>query len=63
MLYPALLAGLDLFFSRSTPANAFDVLSSNFNKPLLAALTLGLTLVTAITKQFVVRKRLMARWA
>jgi hypothetical protein len=54
---------LDLFFTRATPANAFDVLSSNFNKPLLAALTLALTLVTVIAKQFVVRKRLMARWA
>ena len=54
---------MDLFFTRATPANAFDVLSSNFTKPLLAALTLALTLVTVITKQFVVRKRLMARWA
>ncbi len=60
-VYP--LLGLDLFLVRATPANAFDVLSAGFNKPLLAALTLGLCLVTAVMKSFVTAKRTRARWA
>jgi hypothetical protein len=52
-----------MFFSRVAPANAFDVLSSNFNRPLLATLTFALVSVTMIARHFVARKKLKARWA
>ena len=55
--------GLDMYFSRVTPANAFDVLSSNFNRPLLVSLTFALVTVTLIARHFVARKKLKARWA
>ena len=52
-----------MYFSRVTPANAFDVLSSNFNRPLLVSLTFALVTVTLIARHFVARKKLKARWA
>ena len=56
-------AGLDMFFTRVTPANPFDVLTANFNRPLLASLTLALVTVTLIAGHFVGQKKLKARWA
>lgn len=54
--------GLDVFFSPLAPANAFDVLSSSLNKPLLVCVTVGFAVVAVVASHFVRRKRLMTMW-
>ncbi|GJE85471.1 PQQ and DUF1620 domain-containing protein [Phanerochaete sordida] len=54
--------GLDLFSTRVTPSNTFDVLSENFNKMQLVLTISGLALAILITKPMVRNKRLRERW-
>ncbi|EKM58157.1 uncharacterized protein PHACADRAFT_116839 [Phanerochaete carnosa HHB-10118-sp] len=54
--------GLDLFSTRVTPSNTFDVLSENFNKAQLVLTISGLALAILITKPMVRNKRLRERW-
>jgi len=54
--------GLDLFGSRVTPSNTFDVLSESFNKAQLVLTIGGLTAAIAIAKPMVKRKKLKERW-
>jgi hypothetical protein len=54
--------GLDLFSTRVTPSNTFDVLSENFNKVQLVLTISGLLLAILITKPMVRNKRLRERW-
>ena len=54
--------GLDLFSTRVTPSNTFDVLSENFNKAQLVLTISGLALAILITKPMVKNKRLRERW-
>lgn len=54
--------GLDLFSTRVTPSNTFDVLSENFNKAQLVLTVAGLALAIVITKPMVMKKKLRERW-
>ena len=54
--------GLDLFGSRVTPSNTFDVLSESFNKAQLVLTIGGLTAAIAIAKPMMTRKKLRERW-
>lgn len=54
--------GLDLFSTRVTPSNTFDILSENFNKAQLVLTVAGLALAIVITKPMVMKKKLRERW-
>ncbi|KAK9472459.1 uncharacterized protein V1510DRAFT_417585 [Dipodascopsis tothii] len=54
--------GLDLFFTRITPSQPFDVLSKSFNKGQLLLTIAGLVVGVRITGPMVRRKQLNARW-
>lgn len=55
--------GLDLFFSRISPSQGFDVLASDFNHPLLIFLLLVLFLGVMALKRVHVTKTLKQSWA
>lgn len=54
--------GLDMFLTRVTPSNTFDVLNENFNKAQLVLTVSGLALAIIFTKPMVQRKRLREKW-
>ncbi|KAJ8495461.1 hypothetical protein ONZ45_g12862 [Pleurotus djamor] len=54
--------GLDLFLTRVTPSNTFDVLNESFNKGQLVVTVLGLVIAIIVTGPMVRRKRLRERW-
>ncbi|KAF8963227.1 hypothetical protein BDZ97DRAFT_1038548 [Flammula alnicola] len=54
--------GLDMFLTRVSPSNTFDVLSESFNKVQLVFTVTGLLLAILVTRPMVERKRLRERW-
>ncbi|KAK7197100.1 hypothetical protein NESM_000655000 [Novymonas esmeraldas] len=56
------VSGLDLFYVRSSSGKPFDLLNSDFNKPLLVSLVCGFALLSIIARYFVNRKMLNAVW-
>ena len=58
-----LSAGLDLHFNRVTPSEGFDLLSSDFNRPLLTLILLLLTVATVVLRYFARKKTLAQGWA
>lgn len=56
------VSGLDLFYVRSSSGKPFDLLNSDFNKPLLIALVGGFAALSVMARYFVNRKVLNAAW-
>ncbi|KAG6892138.1 hypothetical protein C0993_004697, partial [Termitomyces sp. T159_Od127] len=54
--------GLDMFLTRVTPSNTFDVLNENFNKAQLVLTVSGLGLAIIFAKPMVRRKKLREKW-
>ncbi|CAK4661838.1 hypothetical protein LEN26_005748 [Aphanomyces euteiches] len=54
--------GLDLFYVRLAPANAFDVLPSDFNFELLILLCIGFVVAAYVTRVLAERKELHDAW-
>ncbi|KAF5329635.1 hypothetical protein D9619_009267 [Psilocybe cf. subviscida] len=54
--------GLDMFLTRVSPSNTFDVLSESFNKVQLVLTVTGLLVAILITRPMVERKQLKAKW-
>ncbi|KAG5468464.1 hypothetical protein LSCM1_02444 [Leishmania martiniquensis] len=57
-----LVSGLDLFYVRSSSGKPFDLLNSDFNKPLLIALVCGFAALSVVARYFVNRKVLNSAW-
>jgi len=55
--------GLDTFSTRVHPSKEFDILSSDFNKPLLLLMSGGLLVATVFASLAAKRKRTRAAWA
>jgi len=55
--------GVDLFFARATPSNAFDRLPDTFNTFALVSLIVGLTIGVTVVRYLLARGRLHAAWA
>ena len=58
-----LVTGLDLFFNRATPSGGFDLLASDFNRPLLLLTVVGMAVATALLRHFSRGKALSLMWA
>ncbi|GET92484.1 hypothetical protein, conserved [Leishmania tarentolae] len=56
------VSGLDLFYVRSSSGKPFDLLNSDFNKPLLITLVCGFAALSVIARYFVNRKVLNSAW-
>lgn len=56
------LPGVDLMVAPVVPVGGFDVLSSSFNKPLLAAIVIILSVGTSVVRVVLSNKQLNARW-
>lgn len=54
--------GVDMFLTRVSPSNTFDVLSEHFNKIQLVLTVLGLGAAILITKPIVRGRKLKSRW-
>ncbi|KAF8644498.1 hypothetical protein AX16_008429 [Volvariella volvacea WC 439] len=54
--------GLDLFLTRVSPSNTFDILSESFNKAQLVFTVIGLGVAIVLTKPMVQRKKLREKW-
>ncbi|KAH9476635.1 ER membrane protein complex subunit 1 [Psilocybe cubensis] len=54
--------GLDMFLTRVTPSNTFDVLSESFNKVQLVLTVTGLLVAILVTRPMVKRKSLREKW-
>ena len=54
--------GLDLFFTRTSPSQSFDVLGEKFNRPLLILTVLSLTVATFLARNFSVQRDLARKW-
>lgn len=54
--------GVDLFFSRVTPSNAFDRLPDSFNTIALVGLLLGLSIAVYILRNLLKEKALVNQW-
>ena len=59
----AFVYGLDLFFSRITPSQDFDLLSEDFNAPFLIVTVVGIIIATIVTGKLARRKDLFNQWA
>ncbi|XQJ30743.1 Protein of unknown function (DUF1620), putative [Leishmania guyanensis] len=57
-----LVSGLDLFYVRSSSGKPFDLLNSDFNKPLLITLVCGFAVLSVLVRYFVNRKVLNSAW-
>ncbi|KAG5468058.1 hypothetical protein LSCM4_01146 [Leishmania orientalis] len=57
-----LVSGLDLFYVRSSSGKPFDLLNSDFNKPLLITLVCGFAALSVVARYFVNRKVLNSAW-
>ncbi|CAJ1992779.1 Alpha/beta hydrolase family [Leishmania donovani] len=56
------VSGLDLFYVRSSSGKPFDLLNSDFNKPLLITLVCGFAVLSVMARYFVNRKALNSAW-
>lgn len=54
--------GLDIFFTRVTPSQPFDILSSNFEKTKLLVTIVALALTVLVLRFRVARKTVNAKW-
>jgi len=54
--------GVDLFFTRTSPSQSFDVLGESFNRPLLVLTVVSLTAATMVAREFSSRKDLARKW-
>jgi len=54
--------GLDLFQTRVSPSNTFDLLSEDFNRLQLVLTMAGLAVAILITRPIVRAKMLKAKW-
>jgi hypothetical protein len=55
--------GLDVFFTHVTPAGGFDLLSDEFNKPMLVLTVCGVAAALYFAKMFAAKKQLKEAWA
>lgn len=55
--------GLDVFFNRVQSSGAFDILSSDFNHPLLVLILAGLALLVFVLKRLVRSRSMKSKWA
>ena len=55
--------GIDVFFTRTSPSQGFDVLASDFNKPLLIFLLAALAILVVVLRRLYVKKTLRMTWA
>ena len=55
--------GLDVQFSRVTPSNGFDMLSSNFNREMLTLIMVVLFIIVVVLRSMMRKKSLDAAWA
>ncbi|CCW59870.1 unnamed protein product [Phytomonas sp. EM1] len=58
-----LVTGLDLFYVRYSAGKPFDLLNSDYNKPLLVMLVISLLVASLVARYFVLRKSLSTIWA
>jgi hypothetical protein len=56
------VSGLDLFYVRSSSGKPFDLLNSDFNKPLLVTLVCGFAALSIVVRYFVSRKAVNSAW-
>ncbi|KPA82547.1 putative mitochondrial hypothetical protein [Leptomonas pyrrhocoris] len=56
------VSGLDLFYVRSSSGKPFDLLNSDFNKPLLVTLVCGFAALSFVVRYFVNRKAINSSW-
>lgn len=56
------VSGLDLFYVRSSSGKPFDLLNSDFNKPLLITLVCSFAVLSVMVRYFVNRKALNLAW-
>lgn len=56
------VTGLDLFYVRSSAGKPFDLLNTDFNKPLLVALVAAFAVLSFLVRYLVMRKSLNALW-
>lgn len=56
------VSGLDLFYVRSSSGKPFDLLNSDFNKPLLVTLVCGFAALSIVVRYFVNRKAINLAW-
>jgi ER membrane protein complex subunit 1 len=54
--------GIDIFFTRATPSKGFDMLASDFNKPLLALIVGGMAVVVWLLKNYNSKRILNKQW-
>jgi hypothetical protein len=54
--------GIDLFFTRVSPSNTFDILNEGFNKLQLVLTVGGLVAAIAVTGPMMRKKMLRERW-
>ena len=54
--------GVDLFFARVTPSNAFDRLPDSFNTIALFSLLIGLSIAVIVLRRLLKEKDLMTQW-
>ena len=54
--------GVDLFFARVTPSNAFDRLPDSFNTIALCSLLVGLSIAVTVLRRLLKEKDLMTQW-
>lgn len=57
-----IVSGLDLFYVRSSTGKPFDLLNTDFNKPLLVTLVSVFAGLSLLVRYFVLRKSLNALW-
>jgi outer membrane protein assembly factor BamB len=57
-----LAVGLDLFFTRISPAEAYDILTSDFNYPALILTITVLCVATFVTSRMIRRKDTLRAW-
>lgn len=54
--------GLDIFLTRRSPSNSFDVLSDTFNKPVLALTIAIVFILVIVTNQLIKKKEFKKVW-
>ena len=57
-----LAKGLDLYFMRVTPSKTFDMLASDFNRPMLLTLLGGLATALFVVSNMHKTKKLASAW-
>lgn len=58
-----LVYGLDVYFTRVSPSKGFDLLSSDFNRPLLTAILAAMAAIVLVLRRIYRRKVVAQAWA